>query len=109
MYTTLNYVPIVIGFFIVIYIYFRRQDGHERLLPFLMTILGVGIISSLMRVEMFIKATINAGDDIPVEIFISAMRVIWFPTLIAFAMCFVIIGVAKYKNKHWVKDENVNN
>ena len=95
MYDFLNYAPVLVGLLILVYISFRRQSGIKYLLWFIMTVFGIGLISSYLRTVMFLR-DLGLAAHVPEEVFIAAVWATWMPTAIAFIVCLFIIGIANY-------------
>lgn len=99
MYTFLNYAPVLVGLLILVYIFFRRQRVYKSLLWFIMTVFGIGLISSYLRIEIFLR-DLGLAAHVPEEVFITAVWATWMPTAIAFIVCLFLIGIANYIKKY---------
>jgi len=102
----LNYIPGFIGFLVIIFIFLRRQISNETVLWWVMTIFGIGIIISYLQMEIFVNTLLEVGDRISTVNLISALRVLWMSTWVAFITCIIVIGVKVYVNIYYSKTKS---
>lgn len=99
MYTALTYAPALTGLLVMSYLIFSQREGDFHLLGWVMFEFGIGLASSVFRVEKFIS-DVDGVANIPVKMFATGVRGCWVPTLLSFIACCCFIAVVRFKTRN---------